>query len=122
VTSSAQIAFLSVSGVIVFASLLVWIPFRSARSPLAIFDLGSTFSVIAPLSAMSVGVIGLPLWLGGAGGLAAGLSAALLVHSFRHRAVGASETKLVLLYALSFAFFSVSTVAGTLSARWVASL
>jgi hypothetical protein len=120
VTSPAQIAFLTVAGVVVFALLLMWIPFRSGRSPLAIYDLGSSISVIGTLSAMSVGVVGIPLWLGGAGGLAAGVSAALLVHSFRHRVVGASEKKVVLLYMLSFALFSVSTAAGTLVARWIA--
>jgi hypothetical protein len=118
VTSPTQFAFLTVSGIIVLASLLFWIPFRSGRSPLAIYDLGSSISVSGTLAVMSVGFAGLPLWLGGAGGLAGGLAAALLIHRFRHRLTLSSEPKLALFYVFAFIFLAACTVAGTLGVRW----
>src|SRR5262245_19813245 len=112
--SPTQIAFLTAVSIVVFSILLIWIPFRSGRSPLAIYDLGSSLAVAGTLSAMSVDVAGAPLWLGGAGGLAVGISAALLVHMLRHRINSISESKLLLFYVLSFVFFGASTAAGTL--------
>jgi hypothetical protein len=94
--TGSQVAFLATAMLVVIAVLQFWLPYRAGRRPFAIYDQGSAVSVNASLVVMSLGTQGLSLWLGGACGLATGLSACLLVHRLRHHVVGTLAVRWVL--------------------------
>ena len=81
------VAFFAVSLIAVLVVVLLLVPFRSGRAPLALFDQSAAYGVVGVLGAYSVvSAQGLALWVPGLAGLAAGLLAYLAANRLWLRA------------------------------------
>ena len=88
VMPTMQIIFLVVCGVAVLVVVMGWLPFRSGRRVLAIYDQVSAYAIIGVLSAFSATsekVEGFSLWVPGLAGLLFGISAYVLVDALCRR-------------------------------------
>ena len=116
-----QIIFLVVCGVAVLVVVMGWLPFRSGRRVLAIYDQVSAYAIIGALSATSEKVEGFSLWVPGLAGLLFGISACVLVDALCRRykdwEMPRDALFLIGLYVGRFIISLMSTLAGVLVGR-----
>lgn len=115
--TTEQLAFIGVCGALVFATVLMWVPYRSGRYPFAIYDQVSAISVLAPATVLSVGAHGAYLWAGAVGAIAGVTAHALVNFLTTEKLSERSAFLLGLFYLGSFAAFATCTVLGTVLAR-----
>ena len=118
----SPIAFPLVCFTAVCTSALIWIPFRSGRRPLALFDQSAAYAVLGVLGGYAADARGLELWLVGSLGLASGLLSYAAANHFLLR-VGRTRSVSVwrscaLVFASCFAVTAVSVLLGDSLLKW----
>lgn len=76
----APLPFWLISIAALAAVVMLWVPYRSGRRPLALFDQFAAYGIAGALGACAAGVRGPWPWLAGLLGLAGGLLAYLLAN------------------------------------------
>ena len=116
-----QIVFFVFSGVVVFGVVMIWLPFRAGRRPLAIHDQISAYAVIGTISWTSVKMEGLALWVPGVAGLLCGLAACVVVDMLCRRFYDWIQLSVGLVYVGTFVAILASSIAGIYLGHWVIS-
>ncbi len=116
-----QIVFLVFSGVLVLGVVMVWLPFRAGRRPLAIHDQISAYAVIWTISGTSVKMEGLALWVPGVAGLLCGIATCVVVDMLWRRFYNWIQSSIGLAHVGTFVVIMASTIAGIYLGRSVIS-
>jgi hypothetical protein len=93
---------------VVFVVVMLWVPFRAGRRPLALFDQFAAFGIIGVLGAFSVSAQGLSLWVSGSLGLAFGLLSYFIANYILVR-VGPPQRAAAAMAAVSLSFLACAS-------------
>ncbi len=114
-------AFLIFTGILVTGTVLLWLPFRAGRRPLALRDQLAAYGILGIVAGTSVQKVGLALWIPGTAASLCGVFACFCVDEVERRVRQWAQSHPAVFFFGGVVMACTATVAGLLLGRWALS-